>query len=555
MMRRAIAVLSLTIALSTPAFACEAPSAHAGALQKPAYEPLYEGLGNVHHPVTTKSAQAQRYFDQGLAFDYGFNHDEAYQSFAAAAALDPTMAMADWGIALVFGPNYNLPGNDERMKIAYTSIQRAESLEVSATPEEKALIEALAKRYGPDGKQTPAREAAYADAMRVVAHQYPDDPDVQTLFAESLMDLHPWELWTKDGKPGPQTVELVATLERTLKKYPGHLGANHYYIHAVEASPHPERALPSARRLAAMGLLQGHLVHMPSHIYIRSGMYHEAALANEAAIKADREFLAKSHESGVYPVMYATHNYDFLLYSEMMEGRKRDAIQTARDLKGMVPAEVVKAMPIGEIMWPKPYFAMARFSAWDEILAEPAPPTEFAYTTAMWHYARGLAFAGTGKLDEAAAEQKALNQSAAAMSADFMIGPNNKAADITKLASQILTGVIASARGNHDEAIADYTEAVRMQDALGYDEPPSWYYPVRETLGAELLADKKDAPAEAVYRADLKSNPENPRSLYGLAASLRAEGKAEAAAKVEERFTRQWSHSDVTLAPEKVAAQ
>jgi hypothetical protein len=555
MLRRAIAVLSLTLVFGTPAFACEAPAPNAGTLQKSAYEPIFGGLGNVHHPVTTRSAQAQNYFDQGLAFDYGFNHDEAYQSFAAAAALDPAMAMADWGIALVFGPNYNLPGNDERMKIAYTSIQRAQSLEGSATPEEKALIEALAKRYGPDGKQTPAREAAYADAMRVVAHSYPDDPDVQALFAESLMDLHPWELWTKDGKPGPQTAELVATLEGTLKKYPDHLGANHYYIHAVEASSHPERALPSARLLATLAPMQGHLTHMPSHIYIRTGMYHDASIANEAAIKSDQQFLAKSHESGVYPVMYATHNYDFLLYSEMMEGRKRDAIKTARALKEMVPAEVVKAMPMGEVMWPKPYFAMARFGAWDEILAEPAPPKEFAYTTAMWHYARGLAFAATGKLDDAAAEQTALNQSAAAISADFMIGPNNQAADITKLAAQILTGAIASAHSNHDAAVADYTEAVRMQDALGYDEPPSWYYPVRESLGAEMLADKKDAAAEAVYRADLKRNPENPRALYGLSESLRAEGKADAAAKVEARFTRQWSHSDVTLAPEKVAAQ
>jgi hypothetical protein len=555
MMRRAIAVLSLTMIFATPAFACEAPSAHAQPLGKPAYEPLYAGLGDVHHPVTTKSAQAQKYFDQGLAFDYGFNHDEAYQSFAAATALDPNLAMADWGIALVFGPNYNLPGNDERMKIAYQSIQRAQSLEANASPQEKALIDALAKRYGPDGKQTPEREMAYANAMREVAHQYPDNPDVQTLFAESLMDLHPWELWTKDGKPGPQTAELVATLERTLKKYPDHLGANHYYIHAVEASPHPERALPNARRLATMAPMQGHLTHMPSHIYVRTGMYHEVSTTNEAAIKSDQKFLGESHESGVYPAMYATHNYDFLLYGEMMEGRKSDAIKTARDLKDAVPLAVVKTLPAAEVMWPKPYFAMARFGAWDEILAEPAPPKDFAYTNAMWHYARGLAFAAKGKLDEATAEQKALAVSAAAVPKDFMVGPNNTVPAIMKLASQILSGAIATARGDHDAAIRDYTEAVRMQDELGYDEPPSWYYPVRETLGAELLADKNDTEAEAVYRADLKRNPDNPRSLFGLAQSLRAEGKAQDAAQVEDRFTKAWSHADISLAPEKVAAQ
>jgi tetratricopeptide (TPR) repeat protein len=557
MMLRSMVVFAVAIAMiiAAPAFADDASHQHAAAAASPGPVQLYDGLGNVHHPVTTKSELAQKYFDQGLAFDYGFNHDEAYQSFAAAAALDPKMAMADWGIALVFGPNYNLPGNDERMKIAYGAIQRAQSMEASASPEEKALIEALAKRYGPDGKQTPERENAYADAMRGVANKYPDDPDVQALFAESLMDLHPWELWSADGKPGPQTVELVATLERTLKKHPNHLGANHYYIHAVEASPHPGRALMSAQRLADMAPMQGHLVHMPSHIYIRTGMYHDASKANEAAIKSDQDFLAKSHESGVYPVMYATHNFDFLLYSEMMEGRKRDAIKTARDLKDAVPAEVVKAMPMGEVMWPKPYFAMARFGAWDEILAEPAPPKEFAYTTAMWHYARGLAFAGKGKIDDATAERKALDDGATGVAADLMVGPNNKAPAITKLASQILAGAIASARGDHDEAIRDYTEAVRMQDALGYDEPPSWYYPVRETLGAELLAHKKDAMAEAVYRDDLKRNPDNPRSLYGLAESLRAEGKAQEAAKVEERFTKEWSHADITLAPINVAAQ
>jgi tetratricopeptide (TPR) repeat protein len=555
MMMRCSLVLALAILFAAPVFADEPSHDHAGPTEKPAPEQLYRGLGNVHHPVTTKSTQAQKYFDQGLAFNYGFNHDEAYQSFAAAAALDPKMAMANWGIALVFGPNYNLPGNDERMKIAYGAIQRAQSLEVPSSAEEKALIEALAKRYGPDGKQTPEREKAYADAMRDVAGKYSDDPDVQALFAESLMDLHPWELWGADGKPGPQTLELVETLERTLKKYPNHLGANHYYIHAVEASPHPERAIPSAKRLAALAPTQGHLVHMPSHIYVRTGMYHDASGANEAAIKTDRSFLAESHESGVYPVMYATHNFDFLLYGEMMEGRKRDALKTARDLKDAVPAAVVKEMPMGEVMWPKPYFAMARFGAWDEILAEPAPPKEFAYTTAMWHYARGLAFAAKGKVDEATAERKALDDGAASVAAELMVGPNNKAPAITKLASQVLAGAIATARGDHDEALRDFTEAVRLQDALGYDEPPSWYYPVRETLGAELLANKKATMAEAVYRDDLKRNPDNPRSLYGLAESLRAEGKADEAAKVEERFTKGWSHADITLAPEKVATQ
>lgn len=555
-MRRILLAVAVASLLTAPSFADEPVHEHAAApVHSPAPEPLYEGLGPVHHPVSTKSDLAQKYFDQGLAFDYGFNHSEAYQSFAAAAALDPKLAMAPWGIALVLGPNYNLPGNPDAMKIAFESIQRAQSLQANATPKEKALIDALAKRYGADGKQTPEREQAYAAAMREVAHQYPDDPDVQALFAESLMDLHPWELWTPDGKPGVNTLEIVETLERTLKKHPDHLGANHYYIHAVEASKNPERALPSARRLGALAPTQGHLVHMPAHIYVRSGMYHDSSTSNEAAIKADNYFLAKSHESGVYPVMYATHNYDFLLYSEMMEGRKHDALKTARELKDAVPLEVIKEMPMGEVMWPKPYFAMARFGDWDGILAEPAPPKELAYTTAMWHYARGLAFAGKGKPDEAAAELKALDESAKSISPDLMIGPNNKAPAITALASEILTGAIANARGDGQEAIRDDTEAVKMQDALGYDEPPSWYYPTRETLGADLLANHQPALAEADFREDLKRDPNNPRSLHGLAESLRAEGKTAEAAKVEAQFNQGWSHADITLAPEKVAAQ
>ncbi len=517
MTRRCLVLLAVVAMLAAPAFADEDSHQHTAPISSPAPEPLYEGLGNVHHPVTTKSKLAQQYFDQGLAFDYGFNHSEAYQSFAAAAALDPKMAMANWGIALVLGPNYNLPGNLDAMKIAYAAIQRAQSLEGSATPEEKALIEALAQRYGSDGKQTPEREVAYADAMREVAHEYPNASDVQVLFAESLMDLHPWELWSADGKPGVNTLEIVVTLERTLEKHPDHLGANHYYIHAMEASPHPERAMASAQRLASLAPTQGHLVHMPAHIYVRTGRYHDSSNANEAAIKSDQYFLAKSHETGVYPVMYATHNFDFLLYGEMMEGRKHDSLNTARDLKNAVPIEVVKAMPMGEVMWPKPYFAMARFGDWDDILAQPTPPREFAYTTAMWHYARGLAFAAKAKPGDAAKERQALDESAAGIPADFGVGPNNHGRAIAKLASQILAGAIASAGGDHEQAIRDYTEAVRMQDALGYDEPPSWYFPVRESLGAELLAIKKPARAEAVDRTDLKLDPNNPRSLFSLA--------------------------------------
>ncbi len=555
--------LGVAILAASCAFACEG-SPQAGAsggllssspAQTPAYAPFYDGLGNVHHPVSTSSALAQKYFDQGLAFDYGFNHEEAYRSFAAAAQVDPNLAMADWGIALVLGPNYNLPGNDEQMKIAYQGIKRAQSLENSARPEERDLIQALARRYGLDGRQTSEREEAYADAMREVAHKYPGDPDVQALFAESMMDLHPWQLWTADGKPGPQTDEIVATLERTLEKFPNHLGANHYYIHGVEASAHPERGLASARRLATLGPAQGHLVHMPSHIYIRTGMYHEAAVANERAIRADRSFLEKSHEAGVYPLSYVPHNVVFLDYALMMEGRKRDAIKVADDAAAMAPVAIVRVVPSLEVLWPQPYLAMARFGAWDEILSEPAPPKDFAYANGMRHYARGLAFAAKGKLDDAAGEQKALEADEAAVSPAMESSPNNSAKDVMKIADLALAGAVASARGDHEEAIRDFTDAVNAQDRLGYDEPPSWYYPMRESLGAELLADGKLSEAESVYRADLRKNRENPRSLYGLAQCLRSEGKMREAERLEERFAKEWSHADIALAPLKIARE
>ena len=301
--------------------------------------PLYSGLGAVHHPVTTSSPLAQKYFDQGLAFTYGFNHDEAELSFEQAAKLDPKMAMAPWGIALVLGPNYNLPEDAQRGRKAYDAVRRARSLEANATPEERDLIEALVNRYGSDGNGSPALDEAYANAMRTVAHRYPDDLDVQTLFAESLMDLHPWQLWSLDGKPGPNTLEIVATLEGVLKRDPNHLGANHYYIHAVEASPDPSRAMASADRLAALAPGAGHLVHMPSHIYIRTGRFHDSAATNENAIKVDDAFLGKTGEGGVYRLMYRTHNIQFLCYSQMMEGRSVDALKTAHLLETRVPPD------------------------------------------------------------------------------------------------------------------------------------------------------------------------------------------------------------------------
>jgi tetratricopeptide (TPR) repeat protein len=373
-------------------------------------EPLFQGLGSVHHPVSTKSALAQRYFDQGLAFTYGFNHDEAERSFQQAAKIDHNLAMAYWGIALVLGPNYNLPGDKERGARAVAALKQSQSYEASASPEERDLIAALGHRYGSNGEPSSERDAAYAKAMRAVAYRYPDDPDAQVLFAEALMDLHPWQLWSTDGKPEAGTVEIVSVLEWVLKKTPNHVGANHYYIHAVEASRDPARALPSADRLGHLAPGAGHLVHMPSHIYIRTGRYHDAAVVNQRAVAVDSDFLRKTGESGYYLLAYYAHNYHFLCYAEMMEGRGQAALKAARELERHLPLDDVRAMPMSEFLVPTPLFVETRFGMWNEILHEPSPPEDLPFATGSWHYARGIAFTELGRPDEALKESVALEK-------------------------------------------------------------------------------------------------------------------------------------------------
>jgi tetratricopeptide (TPR) repeat protein len=519
--------------------------------QKPAAPamPLYPGLGPVHHPVTTTSPLAQKYFDQGLAFTYGFNHDEAERSFEQAAQIDPKLAMAYWGIALVLGPNYNLPGDAARGKKAYDAVVRAQALKSGASAEERDLIDAVAQRYGASGDGVSARDQAYANAMRTVAHKYPDDLDVQALFAESLMDLHPWRLWSIDGKPGPDTIETVTTLETVLKKNPDHIGANHYYIHAVEASPDPARAMASADRLGALAPGAGHLVHMPSHVYIRTGRFHDAAEVNARAIKADNAFFASSKEAGFYPLMYYTHNIHFLCFSQMIEGRKRDALASARLLETKVPLDEVRAMPMAEFLVPMPYLVEVRFAMWDEVLKEPKPSADLPFTGAMWHYARALAYNAKGNRAQAASERRQLEAITAALSPDRPLGTSNRTKNVAQVAVAVVAGEFAAARGDHQGAAAKLTDAVRLQDALVYEEPPIWYFPVREALGAQLLALGRTQEAEAVYREDLRINPGNPRSLYGLAECLAAEGKTAEATQAREQFRKAWRFADSAPTP------
>jgi len=512
------------------------------------HEPLFDGYGSLHHPVTTHSGTslAQQFFNQGLLFIYAFNQREAVASFKQAAQYDPTMAMAYWGIALALGPNINQPEDTDRGKEAYAAITKAKSLEATVTPPEREYIDALAKRYAPDGRMTDANQLAYASAMREVAQDNPNDPDAGALFAESMMDLHPWGLWTLDGKPVDGTPEIVATLEGVLAKYPNHIGANHYYIHAVEASLDPARALPSAERLPKLAPASGHLVHMPSHIYFRIGDYNAAANANLAAIKADKVYIRERYPRGIYLTMYVPHNIQFLWASYLMEGNSRGAFKASRELDAAVTLDMVRQMPSMEGMSTSRYFTEARFGKWDAILKEPAPPADLTYTTAIWHYARGLAFAAKNRPDDALNEKKLLDEIMASMPADRAVGFNS-AKRLLAIASATLAGEIDSAQGNHDGAIKSLTDAVAIQDSLNYDEPPGWYYPIRETLGMELLADGKTAMAEQVFRGDLKQYPENGWSLNGLALCLRARNASEEAAAVDARLKKAWAHADIPL--------
>jgi tetratricopeptide (TPR) repeat protein len=506
-----------------------------------------EGLGTHHFPVTTRSPQAQAYVDQGLRLVYGFNHDEAIRAFREAARLDPGCAMAYWGVALALGPNYNLAIDSERAHAARKAIDQAVARAGRVTPREQAYIHALAKRYGrrPDTDDRKALDRAYADAMRAVARSYPDDLDASVIFAESLMVLRPWDLWKADGTPQPGTLEIVSTLEVVLQRDPGHPGANHYYIHAVEASPHPERGIPAADTLAATMPGAGHIVHMPSHIYMRVGRYADASDANVDAAKADEVYIAAEQPGGVYPMMYYPHNIHFLWSAASMEGRSATAIDAARRVVAHVDADMLRAMPMAEYFAPTLVFALVRFGKWDEVLATPRPADEFPYWLGMWLYGRGLALAATGQRDAAEATAAELGRIVDAVPADRTVGDNQPAAAHLRIAVAVLRADVAARRGHTDDAIRALEDAVALEDGLPYTEPPPWYQPVRHRLGAALLRAGRPADAATVYEEDLRRNPENGWALAGLARALRSERKTEEAAAVEARFHRAWARADV----------
>ena len=507
---------------------------------------LESGLGDINHPVSTNNAEAQKFFNQGLAYIYAFNHAEAVRSFKQAAQLDPQLAMAYWGVALAMGSNYNVQADGPALLEAYSNLQKAVSLAPKASEHDRAYINALTKRYSADVQADQKKLAVdYKNAMGELAKNYPDDLDAATLYAESMMNLSPWKLWSLDGKPAEGTLEIVSVLEGVLRRDPNHTGANHYYIHAVEASTTAERGLPSAARLGKVAPKAGHLVHMPSHIYVRTGDYYEAAKSNVDAIVADREYIAKTGNQGLYTMMYYNHNIHFLAAANAMKGRYADSIKSARELEGNVSPHL-KAMPMLEMFRPYSIVSLTRFARWDDVLKEPKPDASLKLTTSVWHFARGSAYAAAKQTKEAEAELAALRAVIKTVPADAAWG-NNVAVNVLKVADLALEGKIAYARGDKQAAFDLLNKAAAAEDVTSYNEPSDWDLPVREVLGSLLLASGDAATAEKVFRTEIEKRPRNGRALFGLAESLRKQGKDSAAKMVQIEFEKAWQHADTKL--------
>jgi len=505
--------------------------------------PLWDGLGSVTYQITTSNPAAQRYFDQGIRLTYAFNHAEAQRAFREAQKLDPDCAMCFWGEALVLGPNINLPMQEDAVAPAFAAARKAAALAAKTTPREQGLIAAVSTRYAEDPKANRAAlDAAYAAAMGKVAAQFPEDNDIAVLYAESLMDLSPWNYWRPGGsEPNPQSVDIVPTLERVLAREPNHPGAMHYYIHAVEASDRPKRAEPYADRLRGAVPGAGHLVHMPSHIYYRVGRYLDALTVNKTAVTVDESYLAAtSAPMGVYRLGYYPHNVHFVMASAQMSGDGPTVIAAAEKLGGLSSDEVARGIALVQPVKAAPYFAHAQFSSPDTILALPDPGDAIPYVKATWHYARGVAHAA--KRDYAAAMAEANAIETLEHTADFSLlkAGGVPAQDVLKLARSVVQGRIAQAQGDHKTAIESFEQAAALQDSLPYMEPPYWYYPVRQSLAAAFLQAGRLDDAEAQFRRALQRAPNNGWSHYGLLELYKARGDADGAGREEGELTKSW---------------
>lgn len=528
---------------------CQSPAPHESTTPVPASTTyLYDDLGSHHRAITTTSKEAQRYFDQGLILLFAFNHDEAIRSFREATLRDASCAMAWWGIALANGPHINNPGLDsEHARAAFEAIEIARGLEAGCSETEVDLIAALSQRYAvvPPEDRKPL-DQAYADAMRKVWRKHPRDADVGVLFAEALMDLRPWDLWTPEGAPQPGTPEIIETLEAVLVIDPDHPGANHLYIHAMEASPQPGKALAAADRLRTLVPGAGHLVHMPAHIDLRLGHYAEASSANERAIDVDLRYRALFPKEGFYRV-YMAHNFQFLTYSAMMEGRSARALEAAQAMVDGVPPEfIAQSAALVDGIMPIVLHVQVRFGRWDDVLTYPPFPDSLVIANALRHYARGVAFAAQGHVDKAVVERNELAAAILRVDAKAVVG-NSSASDVLAIAARMLAGEIAFRSGRTEESFTLLREGVAIEDKLRYDEPPDWMMPVRHALGAALMQAGRYDEAERVFREDLVRHPDNGWALFGLTRCLEARGAVEEARQTKARFDKAWERADVQL--------
>ena len=517
--------------------------------------PLFDNLGEYHFPISTPSQQTQQYFDQGMTLAYGFNHAEAARAFQAAIRHDDTCALCHWGLAYVLGPNINAPMELDAVPTAWEAIQQAQALSADASPKEQALIQAMTTRYAPDPEADRAPlDQAYATAMGTVHQHYPEDPDIATLYAEALMDTMPWDYWDEDGTPRPETETILTTLESVMAQHPQHIGALHLYIHAVEKE-HPELAETAADTLGSLVPGAGHLVHMPSHIYIRIGRYHDAAIANQQAIAADHTYLQSNalynnSEPSLYIVAYMPHNQHFLWFSALMNGQSRLAMQAAIETANVNP-DLMRNHDFAaglQHYFTMPLFTRIRFQQWAEIQATPAPAADLKYPTGIWHYAQGMAATATGDLTTAKAHLAAMETLAQDPAlADLRIWGFNATSQVLQIAANVLGGEIALIAGDDEGAIAQLQQAVGLESQLVYTEPPDWYSPTRNLLGKALLETGQYPAAEAAFRADLAAYPNNGWSLYGLAQSLKAQDNAADMATVQTQFAAAWQDADLPM--------
>ena len=511
--------------------------------------PLIKGLGSLQYKVTTNSAIAQKYFNQGLSLLYGFNHGESARSFRYATKLDPGFAMGWWGLAQVLGPNYNAALNPASLGDINTAIKNAITASSMGTEKERALINALAKRYPKEEVKdmTPYHEA-YALSMEEIHERFPNDPEVAVLYADALMNVHPWNLWNKDGSPQRWTTEIIDLLEKILARWPNHFGAIHLYIHATEASRNASKALPHADKLGDMLPGAGHLVHMPSHTYIRTGHYHKGVLANERASASDSSYIAQCRASGTYPLLYYPHNIHFLAACAFLEGNSKKAIENAWRVSANADKKYLAELATVQHYYIIPYYTLVQLAKWDDILKIQQPGESLKYPNAIWHYARGMAFSAKKDFESARKELRFVKDAAADESLrGLLVWDMNSVLELISIAANTLEAEIEGQQKNYVAAIMLIKKAVEIEDRLAYTEPPDWFFSVRLSLGHWLVQSGRFAEAEDIYRQDLMNFPENGWALIGLYNSLNGQGKNSEAKGVKKRFDIAWQWSDLVI--------